>query len=360
MSAPTLRIWSPRRQSGRVEFGVELLLDLGQAPGEGERVGLAQPVVQDPLRVDADAVAGRVGDLGDAGAAGIAAAGVAAADLDRVRRAVAQADDDRPQPVHGFVRRRQRDGDGVEHAGVPQPLFELGHLGRIVDGALLPGRQAGDPLALGAALAHHFQSVEMHERPGREVKRRLHRMVRVVDQHQPRVDRGVGIAALAQRRLDAALGGQHVGRAPRRSWRQRQHLLGGRLRLAVRRQAVPVQFGLGQHRPWSWRHPHHRRRRVALADIGFDRIVVVALRPQHGDGRLAGFPRPPARVDPALRLRLGNPDRTLDLGLQRAIHLALHQRLWLRRGGDDRRQRDEADRRGGKDRDRSLSHASTF
>ena len=78
--------------------------------------------------------------------------------------------------------------------------------------------------------------------------------------------------------------------------------------------AHPVDMRLGELEARAGRHRDEGLRRVALAHVRLDVIVVVALRAQHGDRRLGGLARAAAGLEPVVGAAVGRADRRCDLG----------------------------------------------
>ncbi len=186
----------------------------------------------------------------------------------------------------------------------------------------------------------------------------LDRVVLVVDHHPARAHRRVGVAAVAQGRRHPALGGHHVGGAAGRASLQGQRLVDGGERGGVRRRPVPDDLARAQRGPRPRRHLHDGAGRVALADVGLDLVVVVALRAQYGDRRLAGLAGAAAGVDAALGVGLGDADGALDRAPQGLVEVTLDGRFRL--SGQGGGGREQADRHRGKDRSLNSSHAPSF
>ncbi len=141
------------REIGQRQGGVEALQYGPELGVEGQGVGASEQVVERQHRVGGDAFAG----------------GVAAAQRQAGARPVGQGHDHGPQP---FCVRRRGEGhvDGVVDAGVEQPPLQLGHVLGIVDLARAPGREAGHPARVGAALGLQLQPVQLHDGLGVDVE----------------------------------------------------------------------------------------------------------------------------------------------------------------------------------------------
>ncbi len=87
---------------------------------------------------------------------------------------------------------------------------------------------------------------------------------------------------------------------------------------------VPGDGRLLDRRARPRRDGDEGNRRVAVADVGLDDVVVVAFGAEHGDCRLAGFLRAAAGFQAAGGRRRGRRDRLVDLGLQRLVERTAH------------------------------------
>ncbi len=277
------------------DLAVDALQDGPVLAVEAHGVGAAEQVEDRQHRVGGDPLAG----------------GVAAAERQTDAGPIGQADDHRPQAI-GVRRRRERHVHGVIDPGVEQPSFELGHRLGAVDLARAPGRQAGHPARIGAAGALHLQPVQPDLGLGVDPVGGLDGMVGMVDHHLARIGLGVGIAVLAQGGDQPAFGGDDVGGAPGLARFQPQRSLGVGLGRRIGRRAGPDHLGTGDDRAGSRIDAQQRPRRVAIADVGGHRIVVVAFRPKHDDGVVGGGLGALARLEAAVRRALAGPDVALD------------------------------------------------
>ncbi len=322
---------APVRQG---KLGVDPLEDPRVLGGQGDGVGPAEAIVDRKPTVHAGAFAG-----GIAGAQGQGGGG-----------SVRQADDHRPQPLR-IRSRRQRHCHRIVHAGVEQPSLQLGDPVRRVELPSLPGRQIGHPIRIGAAGGLYLHAAEHHALARRDLEVWRHRSVGVIDQHLARFRFGVRVAVFLQGADNASLGGDHVGRSPRRAGAKLESGHGVGLRLRLGRGAGPGDPWRGDDGARAGIDADDRLGRVAVAEVRRDLIVVVALGAEHDLGVVSRFLGASPRLEPAARTALGCAHVTLYGLAQGLVADAGHRRLGLVGHGRSR----PADERGGQSKSQAKS-----
>ena len=275
----------------------------GGAAVVGERVGAAQHVVAGPAGVGPHPLAG----------------GIAGAKFEGAALAVGDTDNHRAQALCGrLLLAGQGDGDAVIDTGVQQAALQLAYVVGVVRLAGLPRRQAAQPGGICPARRHQVNAVQEHQLARDDAEGGADAVVGMVDDHLAVTKGHVGIAALAHRGDDAALGAQDVGGPAGLAVGQAQHRLAGDLHARRGLRRDPLDLGVLDGEALAGRNLDHRLGGLGLGDLGLDGVGVIALRPQNGDRVLGGLTGAPTGLEAVLDGLVGLAHRIGD-GVAQAV-----------------------------------------